>query len=115
MRVAWVWCPAGYVAGFGVPTARLAYVSDCVLLVNSDALLSINGLKNIIAFGFLHGIVSWIDEVGHVDCFGTMAGILVAILGIGAALLFVYSAMARHVWAQWRVILVQVATLNKQP
>jgi hypothetical protein len=48
----------------------MAYVSDCALPVNSDALLLVNGLKNIVAFGFLYGVIPWVEEVGYVDCFG---------------------------------------------
>ncbi|KAJ4297325.1 hypothetical protein N0V88_004243 [Collariella sp. IMI 366227] len=66
-----------------VPTATMAYVSDCVLPVNSDALMLVNGSKNIVAFGFLYGIVPWVEKVGYVDCFGTQAGIFVAVIGLG--------------------------------
>jgi len=93
------------VALTATPTITLAYVSDCALPVNSDALLLVNGLKNIVAFGFLYGIVPWVSEVGYVDCFGTMAGIFVAIVAAGAVLLIVYGARVRHASAQWRIIL----------
>jgi hypothetical protein len=83
----------------------MAYVSDCALPVNADALLLVNGLKNIVAFGFLYGIVPWVEEAGYVDCFGTMCGIFVAIVGIGGGLLIVYGAKSRHATAQWRLIL----------
>lgn len=42
-----------------VPTITMVYVSDCYLPVAPDALLLVNGLKNIVAFGFLYGIVPW--------------------------------------------------------
>jgi hypothetical protein len=98
----------------------MAYVSDCALPINSDALLLVNGLKNIVAFGkstanahrtllnpvgFLYGVVPWVDKVGYVDSFGTMAGIFVAIVGIGAVLLIIYGARVRHAGAQWKLIL----------
>jgi hypothetical protein len=83
----------------------MAYVSDCALPVNSDALLLVNGLKNIVAFGFLYGVVPWVSEAGYVNAFGTMAGIFVAIVGIGAVLLIVWGAKVRHASAQWRLIL----------
>jgi hypothetical protein len=83
----------------------MAYVSDVALPVNSDALLLVNGLKNIVAFGFLYGIVPWVEEVGYVDCFGTLAGIFVAVTGIGALALIMYGAKVRHGAARWRIIL----------
>lgn len=111
-----------------VPTITMAYVSDCVLPVNADALMLVNGecgppplsyvflttepltfplpgLKNIVAFGFLYGIVPWAEEAGYVDCFGTQAGVFVGIVALGAVLLIMYGAEARHIQAHWRIIL----------
>lgn len=108
--MSWVTLFFGYglvsVALTACPTITMAYVSDSALPVNSDALLLVNGCKNIVAFGFLYGVVPWVEEAGYVNCFGTLAGIFVAIVGLGAALLGAYGAKARHVTAQWRVILV---------
>ena len=67
--------------------------------------LTKTGLKNIVAFGFLYGVVPWVEEVGYVDCFGTMAGIFVGIVGIGAAALILCGVRARHTTAKWKVIL----------
>ena len=83
----------------------MAYVSDCAIPVNSDALLLVNGLKNIVAFGFLYGVVPWVEEVGYVNVFGTMTGIFVAIVGLGAITLIVCGAKVRHASAQWNIIL----------
>ncbi|KAK4231129.1 protein HOL1 [Podospora fimiseda] len=88
-----------------VPTITMAYVSDCVLPVNSDALMLVNGTKNIVAFGFLYGIVPWVDEVGYVECFGAQAGIYVAVIAIGMAILIPFGAKIRHHQAKWRIIL----------
>jgi hypothetical protein len=41
----------------------MAYVSDCALPVNADALLLVNGLKNIVAFGFLYAVVPWVRVI----------------------------------------------------
>jgi hypothetical protein len=83
----------------------LAYVSDCALPVNSDALLLVNGIKNIVAFGFLYGVVPWVTEAGYVNAFGTMAGVFAGVVGIGAVLLIVCGARLRHASAQWKIIL----------
>ncbi|KAK3941811.1 protein HOL1 [Diplogelasinospora grovesii] len=88
-----------------VPTITMAYVSDCLLPVNADALMLVNGSKNIVAFGFLYGIVPWVEEVGYVDCFGAQAGIFVAVIAIGMAVLIPFGARIRHVQARWRIIL----------
>jgi len=83
----------------------MTYVSDCALPVNADALLLVNGLKNIVAFGFLYGVVPWVEQVGYVDCFATQAAIFVAVVGFGAAILIKWGATLRHVTSQWRIIL----------
>lgn len=88
-----------------LPTITLAYASDCAYPVNSDVLLLINGLKNIVAFGFLYGVVPWVNATGYVNTFGAMAGIFAAVVTIGAVLLIRYGASVRHTAAQWRVIL----------
>ncbi|KAH7126815.1 major facilitator superfamily domain-containing protein [Dendryphion nanum] len=108
--LSWVALFFGYglisVALTATPTTTMAYVSDCALPVNSDALLLVNaGLKNIVAFGFLYGIVPWVQKVGYIQCFGTQAGIFVVIVGIGAVLLIFLGARIRHMTAQWRLIL----------
>jgi hypothetical protein len=83
----------------------MAYVSDCAFSVNSDALLLVNGLKNVVAFGFLYGVVPWVEQAGYVDAFGAMCGIFAGIVGTGALILIVYGAKMRHSSAQWRLIL----------
>ncbi|KAK8049636.1 hypothetical protein PG994_011366 [Apiospora phragmitis] len=88
-----------------VPTVTMAYVSDCVLPVNADALMLVNGVKNIVAFGFLYGIVPWAEEAGYINCFGTQSGIFVGIVAIGAVLLVMFGARLRHAQANWRIIL----------
>jgi hypothetical protein len=88
-----------------IPTITIAYVSDCAFPVNSDVLLLVNGLKNMVAFGFLYGVIPWVEEAGYVQAFGTMAGIFAGIVGIGAVLMVMYGANVRHTSAQWRVIL----------
>ncbi|KJR86558.1 uncharacterized protein SPSK_02425 [Sporothrix schenckii 1099-18] len=88
-----------------VPTITMAYVSDCLLPVNADALMLVNGTKNVVAFGFLYGIVPWVADVGYAACFGAQAGIFVAIIAIGALLLLYFGAAIRHRQAQWRIIL----------
>jgi MFS family permease len=88
-----------------VPTITMAYVSDCLLPVNADALMLVNGTKNIVAFGFLYGIVPWVEQTGYVNCFGAQAGIFVAVIAIGMAVLIPYGARMRHEQAHWRIIL----------
>ena len=82
----------------------LSMVSFCLyqrVLLDSDRS---PGSKNIVAFGFLYGIVPWVDKVGYASCFGTQAGIYVAVIVIGSAILIPFGAKIRHRQAQWRII-----------
>ncbi|KAJ9660984.1 hypothetical protein H2201_006712 [Coniosporium apollinis] len=87
-----------------VPTITMAYASDLYLPINGDELLLINGLKNIVAFGFLYGVVPWVTKVGYIESFGTQAGLFVAIIGLGLPL-YLFGGRIRHRTAQWRIIL----------
>jgi hypothetical protein len=66
---------------------------------------SLPGLKNIVAFGFLYGVIPWVEKVGYINCFGTQAGVFVGVIGLGAIPLILYGAKIRHITAQWRIIL----------
>ncbi|TKA64032.1 hypothetical protein B0A55_10129 [Friedmanniomyces simplex] len=87
-----------------VPVATMTYVSDCYLPVNADALLLVNGLKNIVAFGFLYGVVPWITKTGYSNAFGTQAGIYVIIMLFAIPLIF-FGQRIRHATAKWKIIL----------
>lgn len=82
----------------------MTYVSDCYLPVNADALELVNGLKNIVAFGFLYGVVPWVTETGYVNAFGAQAGIYVAIMSLAVPVV-VFGKRLRHASARWKVIL----------
>ncbi|KAF2136898.1 uncharacterized protein K452DRAFT_258446 [Aplosporella prunicola CBS 121167] len=88
-----------------VPIMTFVYVSDSYFPVSPDALLLINGLKNIVAFGFLYAIVPWVGRVGYTACFGTQAGIYVAVVVVLGVPLYVFGEKIRHRTARWRIIL----------
>lgn len=87
-----------------VPTITMTYVSDCYLPVDADALLLVNGLKNIVAFGFLYGLVPWVMEVGYVNTFGTQAGIFVVFSMLAIPLAW-FGARIRRSTGMWKIIL----------
>ncbi|KAK4982407.1 hypothetical protein LTR66_009282 [Elasticomyces elasticus] len=92
------------VALTAVPCITMSYVSDSLLPVAADALLLVNGLKNIVAFGFLYGVIPWVAKVGYVGSFGAQAGIFVAIMAL-AIPLSIFGERIRHRAGQWRIIL----------
>ena len=85
------------------PVSTMAYVSDAYLPVNMDAFVLINGVKNIVAFGFLYGVSPWVEKDGYVNAFGAQAGIYVLVMLLGAPLVFT-GAKIRKVTADWRII-----------
>ena len=87
-----------------VPVATITYVSDSYLPVNADALLLVNGLKNIVAFGILYGVLPWVTEAGYVKVYVTQAGIYVLIMLL-AIPLALFGQRLRHTTARWRIIL----------
>ncbi|WPH00966.1 Hypothetical protein R9X50_00380000 [Acrodontium crateriforme] len=87
-----------------VPVVTTTYVSDSYLPVNADALLLVNGLKNVVAFGFLYGVVPWVSEAGYIDVFGTQAGIYVGIMFLAIPLI-ISGQRIRHKSGRWRIIL----------
>ncbi|KXS96406.1 hypothetical protein AC578_3002 [Pseudocercospora eumusae] len=87
-----------------VPTMTMTYVSDSYLPVNEDALTVVIGLKNVVAFGFLYGVVPWVEKVGYIESFGAQAGIFVAIMALAIPLV-IWGPVIRHRSAAWRIIM----------
>jgi uncharacterized protein (DUF2062 family) len=48
-----------------VANIGMTYVMDSYFPVAADALLMVNGLKNVVAFGFTYGVVPWITAQGY--------------------------------------------------
>jgi hypothetical protein len=53
----------------GVANIGMTYVMDAYYPVAADALLMVNGLKNVVAFGFTYGIVPWVTADGYEKVF----------------------------------------------
>jgi hypothetical protein len=49
----------------GVANIGMTYVMDSYYPVAADALLMINGLKNVVAFGFTDAVIPWITASGY--------------------------------------------------
>ncbi|KAK3395451.1 major facilitator superfamily domain-containing protein [Sordaria brevicollis] len=105
----WVSLFFGYgmisIALTAVPSITMAYVSDCLLPVNSDALMLVNGTKNIVCFFFAASVLVWVQTVGYIEAFGTTAGVFALIMIGGMLLLIPFGARIRHRQANWRIIL----------
>jgi hypothetical protein len=85
----------------------LLFIADLVIdsyyLVAFEALLLVNGLKNMFAFGFSYGVVPWITRSGFEHAFGEMVVIQTGVM-LFAIPLYYYGKQLRHRSAGWRVI-----------
>jgi hypothetical protein len=57
-----------------------------------------------VCFGFIYGLVPWVDESGYIAAFGAQAGVYVAICLLAVPVI-AYGQKIRHITAQWRIIL----------
>ena len=78
-------------------------VIDSYYPVAFEALLLVNGLKNMFAFGFSYGVIPWLTRSGFQAAFGEMVGIQTGVV-LFAIPLFVYGKQIRHKSAGWKVI-----------
>ena len=49
----------------GVSNIVMTYVMDSYFVIAAESLLVINGLKNIIAFGFSYAAIPWVERQGY--------------------------------------------------
>jgi hypothetical protein len=49
----------------GVAAIAMTYVMDSYFEVAAEALLLVNGMKNVAGFGFTHGFVPWTTSAGY--------------------------------------------------
>lgn len=62
-----------------VPSIGMTYVMDSYFPVAPEALLLVNGLKNVVAFGFTYGAVPWVVARGYQEV--SLAMVLPASVG----------------------------------
>jgi hypothetical protein len=48
-----------------VASIGMTYVLDCYYPIGAEALLLINGMKNVVAWAFLHGVIPWTSSAGY--------------------------------------------------
>jgi len=79
-------------------------VVDSYFPVAFEALVMVNAVKQLFAFGFSYGIISWVTLDGFDGAFGAMAGIQFAITLLGLVLWY-FGKKLRHGSGGWKVIL----------
>ena len=79
-------------------------VVDFYFPVAFEALVMVNAVKQLFAFGFSYGVIPWVTLDGFAGAFGAMAGIQFAVTLLGLALWY-FGKKLRHVSGGWKVIL----------
>ncbi|CAK7204889.1 hypothetical protein SEUCBS139899_007651 [Sporothrix eucalyptigena] len=101
----------GYV-GYGLVAVGLAataniamvYVMDSYYPVAAEALLLINGFKNVVAFGFTYGVVPWVESSGYATAFGTLAGVYIFIMCLAIPLYYYGAHIRNHTSSKWKLV-----------
>jgi hypothetical protein len=79
-------------------------VLDTYLPIGYEAILLVNALKQIFAFGFSYGVIPWVTLDGFPGAFGAMAGIQIGLMLFGLPLWY-YGKRIRHKSGGWKIIL----------
>jgi hypothetical protein len=79
-------------------------VIDCYYPVAYEAMLLVNGLKNVFGWAFSYGVVPWVTRSGYQGAFCTMVGIQCAVMLFGVPLWY-WGKQIRHHSASWKVII----------
>jgi hypothetical protein len=104
--------------GFGLaaaPTIMFAYrnylpsvinilVIDAYAPIAAETLLIVSGLKQIFAFGYTYGVISWITKEGYAAAFGEMAGINTGVMLLGLPLYY-WGKQIRQMSAKWKLLI----------
>ncbi|KAI1212099.1 MFS general substrate transporter [Annulohypoxylon truncatum] len=88
----------------GSASITMTYVCDCYFPVSAECLEMINGIKNIVAFGLVHGVVPWVDNMGYAKAFGTLGGIFGGLMALVVPLLVWGPQIRHHTSSKWRLV-----------
>ncbi|CAM1501265.1 Fc.00g104270.m01.CDS01 [Cosmosporella sp. VM-42] len=88
----------------GGASVSMTYVVDSYFPVQAECLEMINGLKNVVAFGFIHATVPWVDSDGYQKAFGALSGVFCAILALALPLLIWGPQIRHYTSSHWRLI-----------
>ena len=87
----------------GFPWFCLILVIDAYYQVAFEALLLVNGLKQLFSFGFSYAVIPWLIKDGYQKAFGVMVGINGIVLLLGVPIYY-FGKQVRHKSAGWKVI-----------
>lgn len=85
------------------PNVALTYVIDCYLPWAGELMVTVNALKNLVAFGMSYGAVPWLMQSGWEKMWGSATGISAAV-ALTAIPMYFLGKSARRMTASWRFI-----------
>jgi MFS family permease len=85
------------------PNVALTYVVDAYLPWAGEAMVTVNALKNLVAFGMSYGAVPWLMNSGWEKMWGAAAGICGAVILLGLPM-YLLGKSSRRMTAEWRFI-----------
>lgn len=89
-----------------IATIAMTYVVESYYVISQECLELVNGLKNVVAFGFVYATVPWIAKEGYINTFGELSGVFCAIMLL-AVPLWMFGERIRHSTAtRWRLIAI---------
>lgn len=88
----------------GSASITMTYVCDCYFPVAAECLEMINGIKNVFAFGLVHGVVPWVTRMGYARAFGTLGGIFGGLMAFVLPLLVWGPQIRHHTSSKWRLV-----------
>ncbi|KAI1445499.1 MFS general substrate transporter [Annulohypoxylon stygium] len=88
----------------GSASITMTYVCDCYFPVSAECLEMINGIKNVVAFGLIHGVVPWVTNMGYAKAFGTLGGIFGGLMAFVVPLLVWGPEIRHHTSSKWRLV-----------
>jgi MFS family permease len=96
-------CFGLFFINFGIacgPNVALTYVVDGYLPWAGEAMVTVNALKNLVAFGMSYGAVPWLLNAGWMKMWGAATGICAGILLLSIPM-YLFGKAARRMTAQW--------------
>ncbi|KAJ9626697.1 hypothetical protein H2204_009967 [Knufia peltigerae] len=108
-RLHWIVLFIGYGMINVLPaTASIAmtYVMDSYFEIAAEGLLVVNGVKNIVAFGFSYGFIPWSAKVGYTVVLGTMSGILMFVLMLYIPIYIWGAKIRRYTTSKMKIVLI---------
>jgi uncharacterized membrane protein len=85
------------------PNVALTYVVDSYLPWAGEAMVAVNALKNLVAFGMSYGAVPWLMSSGWSKMWGAACGICAAVM-LTSVVMYVFGKSARRITAEWSFI-----------